>query len=129
MYSRSSLVNWIYVTSLDSSGTVQIGDSNQITPETKIYALQREQPIFDSNEVEDLSQFPIYSQPLPLPLLTEDVRQTTIHEHPIIKVGSIHVTGIAASSVLHVGSTKFIRSEARVKHNREYFSDPNDDED
>ncbi|MYL64675.1 spore germination protein GerPE [Bacillus hwajinpoensis] len=129
MHSRSSLVNWVYVTSLDSSGIVQIGDSNQITPETKIYALQREQPIFNGNEVEDLTQFPIYSQPLPLPLLTEDLRQTTIHENPVIKVGSIRITGIAASSVLHVGSTRTIRTEARVKHNREYFSDPYAEED
>ncbi len=128
MYSRSSLVNWIYVSSHDSSAVIQIGDSNQITPKTKIYALQRQLPIFKGNEVEDLTQYPIYSQSIPLPLLTESLRQTTIHENPIIKVGSIRVIGLAASSVLHIGSTRTIQTESRVKHNREYFYDPYEDD-
>ncbi|MDO6658589.1 spore germination protein GerPE [Anaerobacillus sp. 1_MG-2023] len=128
MNSRSSLVNWILVSSVDSSAVVQIGDSNQVTPETKIYALQRELPIFNGNEVEDLTEYPMFSQPLPLPLLTENIEQCTIHENPIIKVGSIRVIGIAASSVLQVGSTRQIKTEARVKHNREYLSNPYDDE-
>ena len=128
MYSRSSLVNWMYVSSHDSSAVIQIGDSNQITPKTKIYALQRQLPIFKGNEVEDLTQYPIYSQSIPLPLLTESLRQTTIHENPIIKVGSIRVIGVAASSVLHIGSTRTIQTESRVKHNREYFYDPYEDD-
>ncbi|MFK3959649.1 spore germination protein GerPE [Guptibacillus hwajinpoensis] len=128
MYSRSSLVNWILVSSVLSSAVVQIGDSNQVTPDTKAYALQRELPIFNGNEVEDLSQYPMYSQPLPLPLLTENIQQCTIHENPIIKVASIRVIGLGASSVLHVGSTRQIKMESRVKHNREYLSNPYDDE-
>ena len=95
MYSRSSLVNWIYVSSQDSSAVIQIGDSNQITPTTKIYALQRQLPTFNDNELEDLSQYPIYSQSIPLPLLTESLRQTTIHENPVIKVGGIRVLGVS----------------------------------
>lgn len=128
MNSRSSLVNWILVSSVLSSAVIQIGDSNQVTPDTKTYALQRELPIFNGNEVEDLSQYPMYTQPLPLPLITEDIQQWTIHENPIIKVESIRVIGLGASSVLHVGSTRQIKMESRVKHNREYLSDPYDDE-
>ena len=128
MYSRSSLVNWVYVISNDSSAVIQIGDSNQVTPKTKIYALQRQQPIFNGNEVEDFSQYPIYSQSIPLPLLTESLCQTTIHENPVIKVGGIRVIGIAASSVLHIGSTRTIQTESRIKHNREYFYDPYEDD-
>ena len=70
----------------------------------------------------------MYSQSIPLPLLTESLRQTTIHENPIIKVGSIRVIGLAASSVLHIGSTRTIKTESRVKHNREYFYDPYEDD-
>jgi spore germination protein PE len=128
MNSRSSLVNWILVSSVLSSAVVQIGDSNQVNPDTKAYALQRELPIFNGNEVEDLSQYPMYHQPLPLPLITEDIEQWTIHENPIIKVASIRVIGLGASSVLHVGSTRQINTEARVKHIREYLSNPYDDE-
>lgn len=128
MYSRSSLVNWIYVSSQDSSSVIQIGDSNQITPTTKIYALQRQLPTFNDNELDDLSQYPIYSQSIPLPLLTESLRQTTIHENPVIKVGGIRIIGLAASSVLHVGSTRTIQAESRIKHNRQYFYDPYEDD-
>ncbi|MDP4550689.1 spore germination protein GerPE [Alkalihalobacillus macyae] len=126
MHSRSSLVNWMNILSVDSSGTVQIGDSNQITPETNIFALQREQANFRGNEYEDLSPFSIYSQALPLPLLTECINHITVHENPVIKVNSIQVLGVAASGVVHVGSTRTIQAEARVKNIREFFSDPNE---
>ncbi|WP_286170513.1 spore germination protein GerPE [Bacillus sp. NTK071] len=126
MYSRSSLVNWINILSVDSSGTVQIGDSNQITPETKIFAIQREKPIFKGNEYEDLSPFSIYSQQLPIPLLTEAINHVTVHENPVIKVNSIQVLGVAASGVIHVGSTRTIQSESRVKNIRQFFTDPSE---
>lgn len=113
------------ILSVDSSGTIQVGDSNQITPETNIFALQREQANFQGNEYEDLSSFSIYSQALPLPLLTECINQVTVHENPVIKVNSIQVIGIAASGVVHVGSTRTIQAEARVKNIRQFFTDPN----
>lgn len=125
--SRASLVNWIRVASVDLAATVQIGDSNQVTPESQVYAVQREYPIFKGDEAKDLSEFPIYSQEIPLPVITECVEQITIQENPVIKVGGIDIIGVAASSVLHVGSTQFIRSEARVKNVREFFSDPEED--
>ncbi|WP_377889750.1 spore germination protein GerPE [Alkalihalobacillus sp. R86527] len=125
--SRASLVNWIRVASIDLAGSVQIGDSNQVTPEARVYAVQRELPIFNNNEAKDLSKFPIYSQEIPLPVITECVQQVTIQENPVIKVGGIDIIGVAASSVLHVGSTQTIRSEARIKNIREFFSDPNQD--
>ncbi|MCA0987707.1 spore germination protein GerPE [Guptibacillus algicola] len=125
--SRASLVNWIRVASIDLAGTVQIGDSNQITPEAQVYAVQRELPIFNGDEAKDLSEFPIYSQEIPLPPITECVEQITIQENPVIKVGGIDIIGVAASSVLHVGSTQRIQLESRVKNIREFFSDPNED--
>lgn len=114
------------ILSVDSSGTVQIGDSNQITPETKIFALQREQANFRGNEYEDLSSYSIYSQVLPLPLLTECINHITVHENPVIKVNSIQVIGVAASGVIHVGSTRTIQAEARVKNIRQFLTDPNE---
>ncbi|WP_347550904.1 spore germination protein GerPE [Pseudalkalibacillus hwajinpoensis] len=126
MYSRSSLVNWIDIHSVDGSSMIQIGDSNQVTPETNVFAVQRERPIFEGNEFEDLSKFPIYSQQIPIPLITEAIEHITIHENPIIKVNSIQIIGVAASSVLHVGSTKTVRTEARIKNIRQFFTDPYD---
>lgn len=121
---RSSLVNWIRIASVDLAATIQIGDSNQVTPENTVYAVQRELPIFRANEADDLSKFPIYSQEIPLPMITECIQGITIQENPVIKVGGIDILGVAASSVLHIGSTKTIRSESRIKNIREFFTDP-----
>ena len=127
--SRSSLVDWIRVASVDLSATVQVGDSNQVTPESTVYAVQREYPIFNSNEADDLTKFPIYSQEIPLPTITECIEGITIQENPVIKVGGIDILGVAASSVLHIGSTRTIRSESRVKNIREFFNEPNTESD
>jgi spore germination protein PE len=115
---RISAVNTIKVNSLTFSSTVLIGDSTEITPVSRALAVQREAQIFYENEG-DFASFPIFSQPIPKPEITERITINRINQSPIIKVNHVKVLGISSSSVFQVGSTKIIDAEARVKHIRQ----------
>jgi spore germination protein PE len=115
---RISAVNTIKVNSLAFSSTVLIGDSTEITPVSRALAVQREAQIFYENEG-DFASFPIFSQPIPKPEITERITINRINQSPIINVNHVKVLGISSSSVFQVGSTKIINAEARVKHIRQ----------
>ncbi|HEX7066479.1 MAG TPA: spore germination protein GerPE [Bacillales bacterium] len=123
MPKRLSLVGNIGVNSSVSSSVIQIGDSVSLTPRSKALAVQKEYPIFRSDEG-DYASFDIYSQKIPEVPFPCNVQMTTYNEVPVIKVGNIRVMGIAASGILHVGSTQFTDSESRVQHFRHFFFPP-----
>jgi len=52
----------------------------------------------------------------PVPLLTRQERGS-------INVNRVHVTGLAASSILHIGSNEQTRLESRIKHIRQLESE------
>jgi spore germination protein PE len=113
-----SIVDHINLLSISSSATLQIGDSSIIAPISMILAVQREYELFFSDEG-DFGEYTVFSRPIPQPTITEHVRMNRINESPVIKVHHIDIFGAAASSVVHIGSTKRITSEARVKHIRQ----------
>ncbi|TLS37923.1 spore germination protein GerPE [Pseudalkalibacillus caeni] len=124
MYNRSSVVPIVKVNDTSSSSIVQIGDSVNLAPRADVFAVQRELPIYYGREADDLSPFPIYTQPIPEPIIDEPIKITTYHENPIIHVRSIGVVGIGASGILHIGSTRSVNCEARVKNIRQFLKEP-----
>lgn len=97
---------------------LQIGDSNQITPISFVLAVQKELPLFATDEGE-FGKFRIFNMSFPpLPPITEQLKMEVIDENPSIHVNHIHILGISTSGNVHVGSTCHIQSEARVKHFR-----------
>ncbi|MCM3595325.1 spore germination protein GerPE [Metabacillus idriensis] len=121
MINRLSIVNKAYVDSIGLSSIFQIGDSVDIVPRVKVYAVQREAEIELGSEG-DLKQYNIYSELLPKPLITENIQTAFFHENPTIKVGAVKVTSISSSSVVHFGSSNTISAESRVKHIRQLLS-------
>jgi spore germination protein PE len=118
MLKRTSYVDSLKVDSLQFSSIIQLGDSSYIQGGNRALAVQREEEIFFGQEG-DFNQHPVFSQPLPFAPFTERFAMETIHEPTArIKVGNIDILGVSSSSLVHIGSSKCVQMEARVKHIR-----------
>lgn len=114
---RISVVDFIKVNSLSFSSILEIGDSMKIKPISSALAVQREVPLFFTNEG-DFSQFPIFSRDLPKVEVTETINMRIFNQNPIIKVNSIRIDGVSSAGVMQIGSTETIHTESKVKHIR-----------
>jgi spore germination protein PE len=121
MFHRTSIVSNTFINSLTFSTVFEIGDSYKIDANSTAIAVQREYPLFLENEA-SFSSYRIFSEIIPPPVIDEVVQSTFIHENPIIKVGSISVTGGSNSSVIQIGSTHCVNAEARIKHIRQLLN-------
>jgi spore germination protein PE len=119
MISRFSNVNSAYVNSVGISSVFQIGDSRQIKPSVKVFAVQREEERYYGKEG-DLSQYPIFEEEIPQPILYEQLTSTFFHENPRINVNTINILSLSSSAVFQIGSTKDIVCETRTKHIRHF---------
>ena len=100
------------------SSTVQLGDSCIINGFSRALAVQREADIFDGEEG-DFAAYSTFSEPIPLPLITENISIRSHHLNPIIKVNKLNVKGVSSASILHVGNSNHVSMEARIKHIRQ----------
>ncbi|MGG0719150.1 spore germination protein GerPE [Robertmurraya massiliosenegalensis] len=114
---RTSSVDHIIINSLSIVSTLEIGDSSQIQAFSRAIAVQREHEIFFTNEIK-FSDFDIFTETIPMEPIFEDVAFETFTINPIIKVGFIDITGVSTSSVVHIGNTKNVYMESRIKHIR-----------
>lgn len=97
---------------------MQIGDSQIINALSRALAVQREAEVFFTSEG-DFSMYPIFSEPIPLPLIDEKIVFQKFDLSPTINVAHIKVKGLAASSIFHIGNSNNVYMEARVKHIRQ----------
>ncbi|UQD51366.1 spore germination protein GerPE [Bacillus methanolicus] len=125
MFQRTSYVDQIQINTISFSSSLQIGDSSIINGFSRALAVQRETEIFYSNEG-NFFEYKVFSRPIPFLPVQEQFSYETFNHHPIIKVGKIDIIGISSSSLLHVGNSKNISMEARVKHIRQLL--PREDE-
>ncbi|WP_221564881.1 spore germination protein GerPE [Alkalihalobacillus sp. TS-13] len=119
---RISVVQYIDIVSVTTSSIVQAGDTNILTPVSRALAVQRQESTYDEDE-HRFDMYPIFSMPFP-PLRYETIPVKTVQESPAIHVNSINIIGVAASSVVRIGKTDFVSSEARVKHIRHFTVNP-----
>lgn len=115
---RSSVVKNIKINAILNASIANFGDSKIIDPKAKVLAIQRDIPIFYEDEG-NFKLFPLFSRPIPEPIITEKIQMTVKNINPYIKVNNIKIVGISASSILQVGTTQYINSEARIKHIRQ----------
>ncbi|EIJ81912.1 spore germination protein PE [Bacillus methanolicus PB1] len=125
MFQRTSFVDQIYINTISFSSFLQIGDSNMINGFSRALAVHRETEFYYSNEG-NFSEYTVFSQPIPITPVQEPFTYQTFNHHPIIKVGKIDIVGISSSSLLHVGNSKHISMEARVKHIRQLLPRENE---
>jgi spore germination protein PE len=125
MLQRSSYVDNIAVKIVSFSSILQLGDSCIINGLSRALAVQRESEIFLGNEG-NFNAYSIFSEPIPFAPVNEPFTFRTHNPKPLIKVQKIDVIGFSSSSILHVGNSKHISMEARVKHIRQLL--PHDHE-
>ncbi|MCM3573231.1 MULTISPECIES: spore germination protein GerPE [Mesobacillus] len=119
MLQRITCVDHIKIDSVSFSSIFQIGDSEQIQAISRALAVQREAEIFFDNEG-NFDVFPIFSEPIPFqPTDEENVVFSTHNLNPVLKVRNIDILGASSSSVVHLGNSRNIAMEARVKHIRQ----------
>lgn len=118
MLQRISNVDHLYVMVLSYSSIIQLGDSCILNGFSRAIAVQREAEIFHGNE----GNFPSYSvfkKPISFLPVHETVTFLPHNPNPIIKVNKINIIGISNSSILHVGNSKNVSMESRIKHIRQ----------
>ncbi|GMB08850.1 spore germination protein PE [Thermolongibacillus altinsuensis] len=116
--SRLSLVQWINTNAVAFGSVLQIGDSNQVILRSKAIALQRQYEFFDTRELP--MTFPVFTKPIPKPNFDDEPMVFhKLNECPTISVRSIRTLGISSSSAVHIGSTKLVQTEVRIKHIRQ----------
>ncbi|WP_066054577.1 spore germination protein GerPE [Robertmurraya korlensis] len=118
MLQRSSSVKNIKITNAALSSVIQLGDSSIINGLNRAIAVQREKQLFIGDE-EDFFKYPIFRRPIVIPPDKEEIMISSFHQNPMIHVNSINVIAFSSSSILHVGNTKTINMEARIKHIRQ----------
>ncbi|WP_332692659.1 spore germination protein GerPE [Halalkalibacter lacteus] len=122
MFKRTSSVKTISVTDVSIGSVFEIGDSCHVKPRSKALAVQREYELFFGDEG-NFEAFPIFTKPIPKPIIDEYVNFKKYNESSFIQVNNIDVISCSASGVLHIGSTKTIDAESRVKHIRQLQED------
>lgn len=120
---RLSVVDHVRFHLMLYSSILQIGDTCYCNPRSRAFSLQRESPIFREQEAEAF-----YHTWKPLPSIPENPRPVTkkTRSYQPIHVGSLDVTTLTGSSIVHIGSTHEILSEAHLKHIRNFLHPPSD---
>lgn len=121
MLQRTSVVNSIKVNSASFASTIQLGDSGMVNGFSRALAVQREADLFFGKEG-NFSKYPIYSEPIPLLPITEELSLSTHNPLPLIKVNNISILAMSSAAILHVGNSENVSLEARVKHIRQLFN-------
>lgn len=114
---RISTVKNINISAVDYSSIFQVGDNYFLRPRSKVLAIQREIPVFIGNEGH--FDFPIFTKPIPKPIVDEQVKMNILNKNPFIKVNNINIIGISSAGVFLVGSSKYVDAENRTKHIRQ----------
>ena len=118
MLQRLSSVDHLKVMIASFSSILQLGDSCIINGFSRALAVQREAEVFYGNEG-NFPSYPVFTKPIPLPPINEQFTTFTHNLKPVIKVQEIDIIGISSSSILHVGNTRNVSMEVRIKHIRQ----------
>lgn len=115
---RTANVDRIKADSVSFASVLQIGDSDQVRAFSRALAVQREAEVFFDNEG-NFNAYSIFTEAISHSPLTESIQSTTHNLNPFIKVGNIDILGVSSSSIVHLGNSRQISMEARVKHIRQ----------
>lgn len=118
---RTSVVGEVKINAVLFSSAVFAGDMVEYAPKTLVLAIQREVPNHLGNEG-SIEAFPIFSAEIPQPLKLPGTELSTVNESPFIRVGSVRILSVSTCGLFHMGSNRFIREEARIKHIRQLLT-------
>lgn len=122
MLQRTSVVDRVKLDLLAFSSVLEVGDSTLIHGLSWALAVQRQTELFFGDEG-DFYVYSVFTKPLPPTPFSENLTSHTEQLDPIIKVNSIHVFGVSSASIFHIGSSRHIIMESRIKHVRQLLND------
>ncbi|WP_186579081.1 spore germination protein GerPE [Aquibacillus kalidii] len=117
MNKRTTYVKNVRLTTLSYSSGLEIGDTHQATPNSKVIAVQKEGG-FHTDEGYEFNQFPIFDLEADKPIFISNIKQQHHMHNPTIQVDHIDITGVSTSSIVQIGNLDIVNSEARIKHIR-----------
>ncbi|WP_160724646.1 spore germination protein GerPE [Bacillus sp. USDA818B3_A] len=127
MLTRTSSVDHLFINQVAFSSVIQLGDSCYLNGFSRALAVQRETEFFYGNEG-NFPSYGIFRRPLPLPPIDESFTFFRYNPIPVIKTNHIHITAVSNSSSVHIGSTKHVSMETRIKHIRQLLPRGNEQE-
>ncbi len=120
---RTSVVDCVNLNSLANSGVFQTGDSDKINSYSAALAIQRESTKFGTFNL-PYSKYKVFSQPVLVPVCPPYRIKRTYNANSYIRVGKVDILGVSSSSLLHIGSVNDIKLQSRVKHIRNFLTNP-----
>ncbi|ASB90183.1 spore germination protein GerPE [Bacillus sonorensis] len=119
MLNRTSKVKFLKLQFVGAGSTLQIGDSEELFFREKVLAIQRYLADYLGNEGSFKQEdYQLFQQPVPQPLPETGVCSAFFHENPVIRVRAIKIQSVSSSSTAHIGSTRSIDTDTRIKHIR-----------
>ncbi|GIP38118.1 hypothetical protein J31TS4_13980 [Paenibacillus sp. J31TS4] len=115
---RTSLAGSVSVNVVLFGSSLHVGDIGYLTPEAKIYAVQRKVEYFEGREG-GVAGDPLFEMPLGHLPETEEVTFRRDNPNPLIEVGTVRVTSLSVGAVLQVGSLLQLHADSRTKHIRQ----------
>lgn len=121
---RTAQVGFVNVISLASASIVQVGDRGSTHARLSALAVQRKEDHWTAGEAY-FESHDIFSRPWPIlrdPAYESGqvLQAVSCHVSPRISVGCVSVIAISSSSSLHIGNSRSVLGEARVKHIRQF---------
>ena len=118
---RNSYVDKVAVNDVAISSSFVIGDSEQILSRSYVFAVQRQTEIYYGFEG-SLDPYPVYTEVIPLPPITEPVIIKRDNSRSSIRVSRVDIKGLSTSTVFQIGNTGDAYLESRVHHFRQLES-------
>lgn len=101
---------------------MQVGDNVNTALQTRVFAVQREVPIYYGNEG-SFEAYPFFRRPIPIPQPPEPFTMCVDNLGSFIRVRGIRIISITATSVLQIGSNRITSGESRIKDTRQFVTD------
>ncbi|MBB2479734.1 spore germination protein GerPE [Bacillus sp. APMAM] len=118
---RSSVVQECKINDVVFSSNVHVGDTTHIKANSRAFAVQREEELFFGFEA-PFEDFPIFSELIPIPPITENIQFHRYNIDPVIKVDRVRIIGISTASLFQIGTIGDAFLEARTHHVRQLKS-------
>ncbi|MED1202478.1 spore germination protein GerPE [Heyndrickxia acidicola] len=115
---RNSYVDRVEVNDIAISSSFIIGDSEQILCRSYVFAVQRQKEI-DYGFEGSLDPYPVYTEVIPLPPITEPVMIKRDNSRSSIHVSKVDIIGLSTSTVFQIGNTGDAYLESRIHHIRQ----------
>ncbi|WP_064092207.1 spore germination protein GerPE [Rossellomorea aquimaris] len=116
MFKRYSIVNKLEGVTLAFSSVYQLGDSDNISAQSRAFAVQREKEFFLTSEGSLDSR--VFQASIVLPTIDPTIKVNRLNLCPI-KVNNVNIGATSFSSVIHIGNTSMVYMETRVKNIRQ----------